>query len=59
VDVNHIAFDTKMMTIFSMLFGAGAWFLIPTAADAKGASLRKVYYRRSPSFFLIGLVLPT
>src|SRR5262249_52947877 len=34
--VQHIIFETKMMTIFSMLFGAGL-VLMGDRADAKGA----------------------
>jgi uncharacterized protein len=52
---NHIFFDTKMMTIFSMLFGAGL-VLMSDRAEAKGASLRKVYYRRVLILLAIGLV---
>jgi uncharacterized protein len=52
---NHIFFDTKMMTIFSMLFGAGL-VLMSERAEAKGASLRKVYYRRVLILLAIGLV---
>jgi uncharacterized protein len=52
---NHIVFDTKMMTIFSMLFGAGL-VLMSERAEARGASLRKVYYRRVLVLLLIGLV---
>jgi uncharacterized protein len=52
---NHIFFDTKMMTIFSMLFGAGL-VLMSDRAEAKGASLRKVYYRRVLILLAIGLI---
>jgi uncharacterized protein len=52
---NHIVFDTKMMTIFSMLFGAGL-VLMSDRADAKGASLRRVYYRRVAVLLVIGLI---
>jgi uncharacterized protein len=52
---NHIVFDTKMMTIFSMLFGAGL-VLMSDRADAKGASLRRIYYRRVTFLLMIGLV---
>jgi len=52
---NHIVFDTKMMTIFSMLFGAGL-ALMSERADAKGVSLRRVYFRRVAVLLAIGLV---
>ncbi|HZY84492.1 MAG TPA: hypothetical protein VFE78_06660, partial [Gemmataceae bacterium] len=42
---NHLVFDAKMMTIFSMLFGAGL-VLMGGRADARGARLGWVYYRR-------------
>jgi uncharacterized protein len=42
---NHLVFDGKMMTIFSMLFGAGL-VLMGDRADARGASLGWTYYRR-------------
>ncbi len=53
--VNHVVFDEKMMTIFSMLFGAGL-VLMSERSEARGASLLKVYYRRIGVLLLIGLV---
>lgn len=53
--VNHIVFDGKMMTIFSMLFGAGL-VLMSRRAEARGASLLKLYYRRIGILLLIGLI---
>jgi uncharacterized protein len=53
--VNHVVFDEKMMSIFSMLFGAGL-VLMSERADAKGASLTKVYYRRVGVLLVIGLI---
>jgi uncharacterized protein len=53
--LNHIVFETKMMTIFSMLFGAGL-VLMGERADARGARLRGVYYRRILWLLVIGLV---
>jgi uncharacterized protein len=53
--VNHVVFDEKMMTIFSMLFGAGL-VLMADRADARGARLGKVYYRRIGVLLLIGLI---
>lgn len=52
---NHLVFEAKMMTIFSMLFGAGL-VLLDTRAQARGASIRGVYYRRILWLLLIGLV---
>jgi uncharacterized protein len=52
---NHMIFEAKMMTIFSMLFGAGL-VLMDQRADAKGAKLRGVYYRRILWLLVIGLV---
>jgi uncharacterized protein len=52
---NHVVFDEKMMTIFSMLFGAGL-VLMSERTAARGASLTGVYYRRVSWLLLIGLV---
>ncbi|QEH38745.1 hypothetical protein OJF2_73510 [Aquisphaera giovannonii] len=52
---NHLVFEEKMMTIFSMLFGAGL-VLMGERAAARGASLRGVYYRRVLWLLAIGLV---
>ena len=52
---NHLVFEEKMMTIFSMLFGAGL-VLMDTRALARGASVRGVYYRRVLWLLAIGLV---
>ena len=35
---NHLVFDTKMMTLFSMLFGAGL-VLMSDRAEARGAKM--------------------
>jgi uncharacterized protein len=43
--VQHVVFDTKMMTLFSMLFGAGL-VLMSDRAEKRGASLTMLYYRR-------------
>ncbi len=53
--LNHLVFDGKMMTIFSMLFGAGL-VLMDQRAAARGASIRGVYYRRVLWLLAIGLV---
>jgi uncharacterized protein len=52
---NHVVFDEKMMTIFSMLFGAGL-VLMTGRSDARGARLTGVYYRRVSWLLLIGLI---
>jgi uncharacterized protein len=43
--IQHVVFETKMMTIFSMLFGAGL-VLMSDRAATRGASLTGRYYRR-------------
>ncbi|MHC5541137.1 DUF418 domain-containing protein, partial [Singulisphaera rosea] len=53
--LNHVVFDTKMMTLFSMLFGAGL-VLMSDRADVRGASMRGVYYRRVAWLLVIGLI---
>ena len=52
---NHLVFEEKMMTIFSMLFGAGL-VLMDQRAEARGAKIRRVYYRRVLWLLAIGLV---
>jgi len=52
---NHLVFEMKMMTIFSMLFGAG-FVLMDHRASMRGASIRGVYYRRILWLLVIGLV---
>jgi uncharacterized protein len=52
---NHLVFEAKMITIFSMLFGAGL-VLMGERAAARGASLRGVYYRRVLWLLLIGAI---
>ncbi|MFO0910651.1 MAG: DUF418 domain-containing protein [Isosphaeraceae bacterium] len=52
---NHLVFDTKMMTTFSMLFGAGL-VLMGDRAEARGAKLRGVYYRRVFWLLVIGAI---
>jgi uncharacterized protein len=53
--LDHLVFEGKMMTIFSMLFGAGL-VLMDQRAAARGASVRGVYYRRVLWLLAIGLV---
>jgi uncharacterized protein len=52
---NHLFFDMKMMTLFSMLFGGGL-VLMGERADARGARLGWVYYRRVLWLLVIGLM---
>ncbi len=52
---NHLVFEGKMMTIFSMLFGAGL-VLMGERAAARGARVGWVYYRRVLWLLLFGLV---
>jgi uncharacterized protein len=52
--VNHLVFEMKMMTLFSMLFGAGL-VLMRERADSQGRSIRKTYYRRVLGLLAIGL----
>ncbi len=52
---NHLFFEMKMMTTFSMLFGAGL-VLMDARAEARGAHIRGVYYRRVLWLLVIGLV---
>jgi uncharacterized protein len=52
---NHLVFEGKMMSIFSMLFGAGL-VLMDQRAASRGASVRGVYYRRVLWLLVIGLV---
>ncbi len=53
--LNHLVFDTKMMTLFSMLFGAGL-VLMSDRAEGRGAKMRGVYYRRVAWLLVIGLI---
>ena len=53
--VNHMFFEAKMMTIFSMLFGAGL-VLMDQRAEKRGAKIRGVYYRRILWLLVIGLI---
>jgi uncharacterized protein len=52
---NHLFFEMKMMTLFSMLFGAGL-VLMDERSERRGASLRAVYYRRCLWLLVIGLI---
>jgi uncharacterized protein len=52
---NHLVFEAKMMTIFSMLFGAGL-VLMNDRAAARGTSFRRIYYRRILALLVIGAI---
>jgi uncharacterized protein len=52
---NHLVFEGKMMSIFSMLFGAGL-VLMDQRAAKRGASVAGVYYRRVLWLLVIGLI---
>jgi uncharacterized protein len=52
---NHLFFEGKMMTIFSMLFGAGL-VLMDQRAEKRGAKIRGIYYRRVLWLLVIGLI---
>ncbi|HSR54500.1 MAG TPA: DUF418 domain-containing protein [Acidobacteriota bacterium] len=53
--VNHLFFEMKFMTIFSMLFGAGL-ILMWQRAEAQGDSIFGVWMRRNAWLMLIGLI---
>jgi uncharacterized protein len=53
--LTHVIIDGKMMTIFSMLFGAGL-VLMGSRADERGRPLARLYYRRIFWLLAIGLV---
>jgi len=54
----HFLFDTKMMTIFSMLFGAGLVLMADRAerGSVAPARLRGVYYRRLAWLLIFGVI---
>lgn len=51
---NHLVFETKMMSLFSMLFGAGL-VLMTDRATASGRKIGWFYYRRVLWLLAIGL----
>jgi uncharacterized protein len=53
--ISHLFFDMKMMTIFSMLFGAGM-LVMTSRAEAAGRSAAGIYYRRLVWLLLFGLL---
>lgn len=50
----HLLFDTKMMSIFSMLFGAGL-ILLTERVEGQGSSAAGVHYRRIAWLLLFGM----
>jgi uncharacterized protein len=52
---NHSVFHTKMMSLFSMLFGAGL-VLMSDRAEGRGTRLARVHYRRMSWLLVIGLI---
>jgi uncharacterized protein len=52
--VFHLLCEQKMMSLFSMLFGAGLIVLMKRS-EARGTSLTGIYYRRIAWLFAIGL----
>ena len=53
--VQHLIFSTKMMTLFSMLFGAGL-VLMTERSEARRSAFGRTYYRRIFYLLLIGLI---
>lgn len=53
--INHFVFDMKMMSIFSMLFGAGI-ILMTGRAAARGRSPAGFHYRRMGWLLLFGVL---
>jgi uncharacterized protein len=53
--VNSLIFSGKMMSLFSMLFGAGL-VLMSERAEARGVRVRGVYYRRVLWLLVFGLI---
>lgn len=52
---SHLVFELKMMTLFSMLFGAGA-LLMMERLEARGGGARRIWFRRILALALIGAV---
>jgi uncharacterized protein len=53
--LTHVFFDQKFMSIFAMLFGAGA-VLMSERAESRGAKPARFYYRRQFWLVIIGAV---
>jgi uncharacterized protein len=51
----HLLCEEKMMSLFSMLFGAGLIVMV-SRAEARGRSLTGIYYRRIAWLLLFGLL---
>ncbi len=51
----HLLCEQKMMSLFSMLFGAGLVVMVQRS-DARGTSLTRIYYRRICWLLLFGLL---
>ena len=51
----HLLSEQKMMSLFSMLFGAGL-IVMGTRSDARGRPLAGIYYRRIAWLLLFGLL---
>jgi uncharacterized protein len=52
---SHLIFEMKMMSLFSMLFGAGL-IIMTERADARGSPIVGVYYRRVAWLLVFGLL---
>lgn len=52
---DHAVFSTKMMTLFSMLFGAGL-VLMSDRAEERAIRLARIHYRRMFWLLVIGLI---
>lgn len=53
--IGYLLFDTKFMSIFSMLFGAGI-LLMSERWEAKGHSAVKIHYRRMAILLMVGMI---
>ena len=51
----HVIFDQKFLSIFAMLYGAGM-VMMTERAEARGAKIGGVFYRRSFWLLLIGII---
>src|SRR5579871_1662819 len=51
----HLLCEEKMMSLFSMLFGAGLIVMV-SRSDARGMSLTGIYYRRIAWLLVFGLL---
>jgi len=53
--ISHLFFDQKMMSVFSMLFGAGV-FLMTSRAEARLGKTAGLHYRRMGFLLLFGMI---